>query len=394
MSYPIRPNWRRVSRRLLLPMRSMPTSIATLSCFRRFSVNNARWRCLRGAMSCENTCSETSKRRFERLDQLEPFEPFLPSVQSALDGRYKCNRIAERYKSVLDHTQIVALRFPRQSLKYRLRPALKPLLTFLSAKESFFLHQRLEPRTYLIDLVFKFLEPGEKILAFGIEDEKWIDDAFFGNIHTQRIFSRQFLKLVLPFAGENPIEKNLSGVSVWRRGEKRRGIGAGADRRQSFEMDRRDGQSLGGHTLAFDSAERESKLSSGDPIADLRQAAGNRDVHFAVKTCQILRAEIIADVDGIHLIARATDAQILGNDFAFPFGIQQVPVALKLMGFDHIRIDTRRGVRDGTPHGDKFFLRIGEPELAFKPSAGVEGFGQNEHRANGLEKAFVFQSPE
>jgi hypothetical protein len=68
------------------------------------------------------------------LTQLEPFEPFLPSVQSALDGRYKCNRIAERNKSVLEHTQIVALRFPRQSLKYRLRPALKPLLTFLSAK--------------------------------------------------------------------------------------------------------------------------------------------------------------------------------------------------------------------------------------------------------------------
>jgi hypothetical protein len=91
---------------------------------------------------------------------------------------------------------------------------------------------------------------------------------------------------------------------------------------------------------------------------------------------------------------RAADPKILGNDLAFPPGLQKIPVAFQLARFDETRIDAGGGVGHGAPHGNKFLFFVSKPELALEPGAGVEHFGEKERGANRLKQSFFLQSSE
>src|SRR5262245_8133326 len=80
-------------------------------------------------------------------------------------------------------------------------------------------------------------------------------------------------------------------------------------------------------------SQAEGKFSHGEPVDNLTTVARQRYIHFAKKLPQELSAEVGAVIRKLNQSGgKAGKLGVHGDDLAFPFGLEQIPVQLNSFG--------------------------------------------------------------
>jgi hypothetical protein len=175
----------------------------------------------------------------------------------------------------------------------------------------------------------------------------------FGNIRPQRIrraFAGQcpFLQCDLSLARQQPVDKNLGRVRVWR--TIYQGQGTKLLNQTATFFEHLGTKCIHRQTLSLqnvDIAEKTNReLSRRQPIRTLAEVTKQRYVHLANELANESGTEIGVMVKEARVACTGscfTDIPRL--DLAFPFRVQQIPIRFEVLNVDELRVVVDGSVR-------------------------------------------------